>query len=166
MHTFSVVSPAAITICFSCTSCMFWETVPLPRPLAREGSSVNLILHCCVTSISPISHTSIPWTHWISFLDLSAMCPFRRSLTTLSLRIHIRRLWRKPGDRRLHTPEIGERQLSDWRLHRLPDVPPFCQPGVPFNTPILSLVATSSLPVTWSVQSKLTSSNYLRCLTI
>ena len=24
MHTFSVVSPAAITICFTCTSCMFW----------------------------------------------------------------------------------------------------------------------------------------------
>ena len=35
-HTFSVVSPVAITICFTCTSCMFWETVPLPRPLARE----------------------------------------------------------------------------------------------------------------------------------
>ena len=48
--------------------------------------------------------------------------------------------------------EIGERQLNDWRLHRLPDVLPFCQPGVPLNTPILSLAAMSSLPTTWSVQ--------------
>ena len=47
--------------------------------------------------------------------------------------------------------EIGARQLNDWRLHELPDVLPFCQPGVPFNTPILSLAATSSLPTTWSV---------------
>jgi len=28
---------------------------------------------------------------------------------------------------------------------------PFCQPGVPLNTPILSLAATSSLPTTGSV---------------
>ena len=36
LHTFSVVSPAAITIYFTCIPCMFWETVPLPRPLVRE----------------------------------------------------------------------------------------------------------------------------------
>ena len=48
--------------------------------------------------------------------------------------------------------EIGARQLNDWRLHELPDFLPFCQPGVPFNTPILSLAATSSLPTIWSVQ--------------
>jgi len=80
------------------------------------------------------------------------MCPFRRSLTTWSPSTHVWRLWRNSGDRRLHTLEIGERQLNDWRLHRLPDVLPFCPPGVPFNTPILSLAATSSLPITWSVQ--------------
>jgi len=80
------------------------------------------------------------------------MCPFRRSLTTWSPSTHVWRLWRNSGDRRLHTLEIGERQLNDWQLHRLPDVLPFCQPGVPFNTPILSLAATSSLPITWSVQ--------------
>ena len=49
--------------------------------------------------------------------------------------------------------EIGARQLNDWRLHELPDLLPFCQPGVPFKTPILSLAATSSLPTTWAVQS-------------
>ena len=54
LHTFSVVSPAAITIYFTCIPCMFWETVPLPRPLVREWSSDNLILPCCVTSISPV----------------------------------------------------------------------------------------------------------------
>jgi len=47
--------------------------------------------------------------------------------------------------------EIGARQLNDWRLRELPDVLPFRQPGVPLNTPILSLAATSSLPTTWSV---------------
>ena len=47
--------------------------------------------------------------------------------------------------------KIGARQLNDWQLHKLPDFLPFCQPGVPFNTPILPLVATSSLPSTWSV---------------
>jgi len=47
--------------------------------------------------------------------------------------------------------EIGARQLNDWRLHELPDFLPFCQLGVPFNTPILSFVATSSLPTTWAV---------------
>ena len=30
MHTFSMVSPAAIKIRFTCTSCMFSETVPCP----------------------------------------------------------------------------------------------------------------------------------------
>ena len=48
--------------------------------------------------------------------------------------------------------KIGARQLNDWRLHELPDVLPFRQSGVPFNTPISPLVATSSLPTTWSVQ--------------
>ena len=72
----------------------------------------------------------------------------RRCLTTWSPITHIRRLWRKPGDRRLHILEIGEHQAITWRLHRLPDVLPFCQPGVPLNTPILSLAATSSLPTT------------------
>ena len=48
--------------------------------------------------------------------------------------------------------EIGARQLNNWRLHELLDVLPFCQPGVPFNTPILPLAAKSSLPTTWSVQ--------------
>jgi len=47
--------------------------------------------------------------------------------------------------------EIGARQLNDWRLHELPDFLPFCQPGVPFNTPIFSLAATSSLSTTWAV---------------
>ena len=79
------------------------------------------------------------------------MCPFRRSLTTWSPSTHVWRLWRNSGDRWLPTPEIGERQANDWQLHRLPDRLPFCQPGVPFNTPILSLAATSSLPITWSV---------------
>ena len=79
------------------------------------------------------------------------MWPFRRSLTTWCLSTHIWRLWCNSGDRRLHTLEIGERQVNDRRLHRLPDVLPFCQPGVPFNTPILSLAPTSSLPITWSV---------------
>ena len=53
--------------------------------------------------------------------------------------------------------EIGERQLNDWRLHRLPDVLPFYQPGVLLNTPILSLAATSSLPTTWSIHLSKTS---------
>jgi len=53
--------------------------------------------------------------------------------------------------------EIGARQLNDWRLHRLPDVLPFCQPGVLFNTPIFSLAATSSLPTTGSVQQPIVS---------
>jgi len=48
--------------------------------------------------------------------------------------------------------KIGERQLNDRRLHKLLDVLPFYQPGVPLNTPILSLAATSSLPTTRSVQ--------------
>ena len=34
-YTISVVSPAAITIYLTCTPCMFWETVPSTRPLAR-----------------------------------------------------------------------------------------------------------------------------------
>jgi len=46
--------------------------------------------------------------------------------------------------------EIGACQLNDWLLHELPDFLPFCQSGVPFNTPILSLAATSSLPTTWA----------------
>jgi len=49
--------------------------------------------------------------------------------------------------------EIGARQLNDWRLRELPDFPPFCQPGVPFNTPILSLAATSALSTTWAVHN-------------
>ena len=48
--------------------------------------------------------------------------------------------------------EIGARHLNDWRSHELPDVLPFYQPGVPFNTPILLLAATSSIPTTWAVQ--------------
>ena len=47
--------------------------------------------------------------------------------------------------------EVGARQLNDWRLHELPDFLPFCQPGVPLNTPMSSLAATSSLSTTWSV---------------
>ena len=86
-----------------------------------------------------------------AFLTSRRCSPLRRSLTTWSPKTHIRRLWRKPGDRRLYILEIGERQPNDWRLHRLPDVLPFCQPGIPLNTPILSLAATSSLPITWSV---------------
>ena len=78
-------------------------------------------------------------------------CPSRRSLTTWSS---------KPADDNYDTSlvtadldmlEIGARQLNDWRLHRLPNVLPFCQPGVPFNTPIFSLVATSSFLTTESV---------------
>ena len=86
-----------------------------------------------------------------SLPNLSAMCPSQRSLTTWSPRTHIRRLRRKLVTAGLHILEIGERQDNTWRLHRLPDVLPLCQPGVPFNTPILSLAATSSLPTTWSV---------------
>ena len=48
----------------------------------------------------------------------------------------------------LGMPEIGARQLNDWRSHEPPDVLHFCQPGVPFNTPILLLAATSSTPTT------------------
>ena len=51
--------------------------------------------------------------------------------------------------------EIWARQLNDWRSHEPPDVLPFCQPGVPFNTPILLLAATSSIPTTWAVQQQL-----------
>ena len=47
--------------------------------------------------------------------------------------------------------EVGARQLNDQRLRELPDFLPFCQPGVPLNTPISSLATTSSLPTTWSV---------------
>ena len=109
--------------------------------LAREWSSDIFILR-----------TRALWKPWTSLPDLSAMSSSRRSLITWS-----------PGfasddyDANLVTAgldmlEIGARQLNDWRLRELPDFPPFCQPGVPFNTPIFSLVATSSLPTTGSVQ--------------
>ena len=109
--------------------------------LAREWSSDNFILR-----------TRALWKLWTSFPDLSVMSSSRRSLITWS-----------PGfasggyDTNLVTAgldmmEIGARQLNDWRLHELPYFLPFCQPGVPSNTPILSLAATSSLSITWSVQ--------------
>jgi len=108
--------------------------------LARGWSSDNFILR-----------TRALWKPWTSFPDLSAMSSYRWSLVTWS-----------PGfasgdyDTNLVTAgldmlEIGARQLNDWRLHEPPDFLPFCQPGVPFNTPILSLATTSSLPTTWAV---------------
>jgi len=87
-----------------------------------------------------------------SFPDPSAMFSSRRSPIALSPGF-------TPGvyDTNLVTAglgmlEIGARQLNDWRPHEPPDSLPFCQPGVPFNTPILLLAATSSIPTTWAVQ--------------
>jgi len=80
------------------------------------------------------------------------MSPSRRSLTTWSPKLTYGDYDTSLVTAGLDMLEIGARQLNDWRLHRLPDVLPFCQPGVPLNTPISSLAATSSLPITWSVQ--------------
>ena len=80
------------------------------------------------------------------------MSPSRRSLTTWSSKLAYGDYDTSLVTADLGMLEIGARQLNDWRLHRLPDVLPFYQPGVSFNTPIFSLAATSSLPTTGSVQ--------------
>jgi len=109
--------------------------------LAREWSSHNFILR-----------TRALWKPWTSFPDLSAMSSSRWSLITWSPRLAFGDYDTSLVTVGLDMLEIGARQLNDWRLHELPAFLPFCQPGVPFNTPILSLVATSSLPTTWAIQ--------------
>ena len=74
------------------------------------------------------------------------MSPSQRSLTIWSPKLTYDDYDTSLMTAGLDMLEIGARQLNDWRLHRLPDVLPFCQPGVPLNTPIFSLTATSSLP--------------------
>ena len=88
----------------------------------------------------------------ISFPVPSAMSSSRRSQIALSPGF-------TPGDYETNLViaglcmlEIRARQLNNWRSHEPPDVLLFCQPGVPFNTPILLLAATSSIPTTWAVQ--------------
>ena len=79
------------------------------------------------------------------------MSPSWRSLITLSPKLAYDDYETSLVTADLDMLEIGARQLNDWRLHELPDVFPSYRPGVPFNTPILSLAAMSSLPTTWSV---------------
>ena len=87
-----------------------------------------------------------------SFPDLSAMSSFRWSLITWSSGFVSGDYITNLVTVGLGMLEIGARQLNVWRLHELPDFLPFYQPGVPFNTPILLLAATSSIPTTWAVQ--------------
>ena len=65
------------------------------------------------------------------------MSPSRRSLITWSPKLTYGDYNTSLVTAGLDMLEIGARQLNDWRLHELPDVLPFRQPGVPFNTPIL-----------------------------
>ena len=79
------------------------------------------------------------------------MSPSRRILITWSPKLAYGNYNTTFVNAGLDMLKIGARQPNDWRLHKLPDFLPFCQLGVPFNTPVLSLAATSSLPTTWSV---------------
>jgi len=134
-----------------------WSRLPLSR-------SALLAHHACSGKLFPCLDLWLEKDHLITssfvlvpfegpeqaFLILRR-CPSFGGLWPLGRLSTHTRLRHKPGDCQLNMLEIGERQLNDWGLHRLPDVLPFCQPGVPLNTPILSLAATSSLPTTWSV---------------
>ena len=90
-----------------------------------------------------------------SFPDPSAMSSFRRSLITWSSGFASGDYITNLVTVGLGMLEIGAHQLNDWRLREPPDFLPFCQSSAPFNTPILYLAATSSLPTTWAVQNSL-----------
>jgi len=109
-HTFPVVSPAAFMVCSTCFT-------------------VYVQVSCLPTS-SPgqLGNDYLPSSSVISL--------FRRSLITWSPGFTSGDFIFNPVTTGLGMLEIGARQLNNWRLHEPPDFVPFCQPGVPSNTPI------------------------------
>ena len=110
VHTFPVVSPAAFMIYFTCFIVYVQVSCPLTSSSGQLGSDY------------------LP--------SSSAMSLFRWSLITWSPRFRSGDFIFNPVTAGLGMLEIGACQLNNWRLHEPPDFLPFCQPGVPFNTPI------------------------------
>ena len=136
----------------------------LPCGLAGRHYILLYLLHCaCSGKLFPdLNLLQLGNDHLtISSFALKAWNKLSWSFGDVILSVISNRLvaWFSPGDYNtnlvtagLGMLEIGARQLNDWRSHEPPDVLPFYQPGVPFNTPILLLAATSSIPTTWAVQ--------------
>ena len=130
-----------------------WSRLPLSRSALLAHRACSGELFPCLNLLLGNDHLITSSFVLVPFESLEqAFLIFRRSLTSWSPKLTYGDYDTSLVTAGLDMLEIGARQLNDWRLHRLPDVLPFCQPGVPFNTPILSLAATSSLPTTWSVQ--------------
>ena len=110
VHTFPMVSPAAFMICTTCFTVYVQVSCP---PTSSSGQLGSVYL--------PSS---------------SAMSLFRRSLITWFSGFSSGDFIFNSVTAGLGMMEIGARQLNNWRLREPPDFLPFCQPGVPSNTPI------------------------------